>query len=94
MLVINWVLLRRIRLGVRAYLTLTLAPPMYLCCLDMWGLLAMLGLTSVSTRTVGMVKIALILTVCQSVGSAVGVSVVGIRAAVSAVHAGRADMKS
>ena len=48
---------------------------MYLCCLNMWGLVVMLGLTSV--RTVDTVTIVVILAVCQSVGSAVGVSVVG-----------------
>ena len=65
---------------------------MWLTSLYMWGLVAKLG--DMSVIMVVVVASADILTVSQSVRSAVGVSVVGVGATVSAVHVGRTDMKS
>ena len=92
MLVIDRVLLGWVHLSMGADLALAQVPIMWLCCLDMWGLVAMVGLKSVIT--VEAVMIAVTLTVCQSAMSAVGLSNSGVGATISAVHAGRTDMQS
>ena len=92
MLVIHRVLLGWVNLSIGADLALAQVPIMWLCCLDMWGLVVMVGLKSVITMEA--VTITVTLTVCQSARSAVGLSNSGIGASVSAVHAGRTDMQS
>ena len=56
MLVVYWVLLGWIGLCVGAYQTLSLARPERESCLDMWGMVAMLGVMSGSV--VGAVTVA------------------------------------
>ena len=92
MLVIDRVLLGWVNLCMGADLALTQVHILWLCCLDMWGLVVMVGYMSVITMEA--VTIAVTLTVCQSARSAVGLSNSGIGASVSAVHAGRTDMQS